>query len=263
MHWQESSGYSQCMTMNVSSGRRTLSQVITTEILDRIRAGKYRPGDRLATERTLMAEFGVGRNVAREALQALLAMGLVEIRPGRGAIVIGVDTDKAMDSGAVSALLLDQTVDDLYQFRRVIEVEIATRAATHATKDDIRKIRETQEAFRAHVEGGLPLAALDVAVHQSIAEASHNSIFASVLEMLEGLLANSRSMVESIDWARNRSVEDHDAIVNAIAAGEPGRAGEAMRRHLVTAADAMAAARAARGDASDAGQAPAAPANLA
>jgi DNA-binding FadR family transcriptional regulator len=70
-------------------------------------------------------------------------------------------------------------------------------------------------------------------------------------------------MVESIDWARNRSVDDHDAIVNAIAAGEPGRAGEAMRRHLVTAADAMAAARAARGDARDAGQAPAAPAKLA
>jgi GntR family transcriptional regulator, transcriptional repressor for pyruvate dehydrogenase complex len=251
------------MNMNVSSGRRTLSQVVTAEILDRIRAGQYRPGDRLATERTLMAEFGVGRNVAREALQALLAMGLVEIRPGRGAIVIGVDTERAMDPGAVSALLLDQTVDDLYQFRRVIEVEIATRAATHATEDDIRKIREKQDAFRADVEEGRPVAALDVAVHQAIAEASHNSIYASVLAMLEGLLANTRSMVESIDWARNRSVEDHDAIVNAIAAGNPERAGEAMRRHLITAVEAMAAARAARGDARDGDVAPPAPAELA
>jgi GntR family transcriptional repressor for pyruvate dehydrogenase complex len=246
------------MNMNVSSGRRTLSQVVTAEILDRIRAGQYRPGDRLATERTLMAEFGVGRNVAREALQALLAMGLVEIRPGRGAIVIGVDTERAMDPGAVSALLLDQTVDDLYQFRRVIEVEIATRAATHATEDDIRKIRETQDAFRSDVEEGRPVAALDVAVHQAIAEASHNSIYASVLAMLEDLLGNTRSMVESIEWARNRSVDDHDAIVNAIAAGNPERAGEAMRRHLITAVEAMAAARAARSEAIDGAPAPAA-----
>jgi GntR family transcriptional regulator, transcriptional repressor for pyruvate dehydrogenase complex len=141
----------------------------------------------------------------------------------------------------------------------VIEVEIATRAATHATEHDLVKIREKQDAFRADVEAGRPVAALDVAVHQAIAEASHNSIYASVLAMLEGLLANTRSMVESIDWARDRSVEDHDAIVNAIAAGNPERAGEAMRRHLITAVEAMAAARAARSAASDGDAAPTAP----
>ncbi len=241
-------------TTKVTSGRRTLSQVITAEILDRIRAGQYRPGDRLATERTLMEEFGVGRNVAREALQGLLVMGLVEIRPGRGAIVVGVETNRAIDSEAVSALLLDQTIDELYQFRSVIEVEVATLAATHATEADVRRIRAMQEAFREHVERGLPVAVLDVALHQAIAEATHNSIYVSVLETLEGLLANSRRMVESIDWVRSRSVEDHEAIVGAVEARDPDRAAEAMRSHLVTAVEAMAAARAARSEAAGAGQ---------
>jgi len=91
---------------------RTLSQAVTEAILDRIRAGEYRPGDRLSTEKGLMEQFGVGRNVVREAVQGLVAMGLVDVRPGRGAVVIGVDTSRAMDPGTVAALLLDQTVDD-------------------------------------------------------------------------------------------------------------------------------------------------------
>src|SRR5215204_5072864 len=121
---------------------RTLSQAVTEAILDRIRAGEYRPGDRLSTEKGLMEQFGVGRNVVREAVQGLVAMGLVDVRPGRGAVVIGVDTSRAMDPGTVAALLLDQTVDDLNEFRAVIEVEIATRAAARATPADVTRLRD-------------------------------------------------------------------------------------------------------------------------
>lgn len=234
--------------VNVRTGRRTLSQAVTAEILERIRAGQYQPGDRLATERSLMEQFGVGRNVAREAIQALLAMGLIEVRPGRGAIVIGVDTNRAIDSQAVSALLRDQTVDDLYEFRRVIEVEIAIQAARRASEADLKEIERRLAAFREQVERGESLAVADVALHEAIADASHNSIYARVLLMLEETLAHARGMTESIDWARSRSLTDHEAIVAAIAAHDPHMAGDAMRAHMRTAFEAMAAARAARNE---------------
>src|SRR6185312_15406031 len=91
-----------------------------------------------------------------------------------------------------------------------------------------------------------PVAMTDVSLHEAIAEAGHNSIYVTVLQTLEGLLANTRGMVESIGWVRERSVADHEAIVKAIEARNPERAAEAMRRHLVTAVEAMEAARAAR-----------------
>jgi len=227
----------------VISGRRTLSQAVTQAILDRIRAGEYRPGDPLATEKGLMEQFGVGRNVAREAVQALVAMGLVEVRPGRGAIIIGIDTSQAMDPGTVSALLLDQTVDDLYEFRRVIEVEIATRAAERATDADIHEMRNQLETYRERVERGLALAAAEIEFHGAIARASHNAIYVRALDLLEDLLAQARDMTENIEWVRQRALSDHEAVIAAIEAHDPVRAGDAMRRHMELAAEAMAEAR--------------------
>ena len=63
-------------------GRQTLSQAVSAAVLDRIRSGEFGPGDRLPTEKSLMAEYGVGRNSVREAVQALVTLGLVDVRPG-------------------------------------------------------------------------------------------------------------------------------------------------------------------------------------
>jgi GntR family transcriptional regulator, transcriptional repressor for pyruvate dehydrogenase complex len=227
----------------VPVGRITLSQAVTQAILDRIRAGEYRPGDRLATEKGLMEQFGVGRNVAREAVQALVAMGLVEVRPGRGAVVIGVDTSQAMDPGTVAALLLDQTVDDLHEFRRLIEVEIATRAAERATAADIHEIRGQLDGYRDAVERGLPLPSSEIGFHGAIARASHNAIYVRTLDLLEDLLARARNMTDGIQWVRHQALRDHEEIAAAIEAHDPARAEDAMRRHMELATRAMTEAR--------------------
>jgi GntR family transcriptional repressor for pyruvate dehydrogenase complex len=222
---------------------KTLSQAVTEAILDGIRAGEYRPGDRLPTEKELMAQYGVGRNVAREAVQALVAMGLVEVRPGRGGVVLGVDSSQAMDPSTVSALLLDNTVDDLNEFRRVIEVEIATCAAKRATDADLDAIRAELARYRAQFERGGPLAAAELTFHGAIAKSSHNAVYVHVLEALHELLSKAREMTENIDWARDRSLAEHELIFAAIEARDPEAARDAMLRHMELAVEATAEAR--------------------
>jgi GntR family transcriptional regulator, transcriptional repressor for pyruvate dehydrogenase complex len=222
---------------------KTLSQAVTEAILDGIRAGEYRPGDRLPTEKELMAQYGVGRNVAREAVQALVAMGLVEVRPGRGGILLGVDTSRAMDSSTVAALLLDNTVDDLNEFRRVIEVEIATCAAQRATDADVEAIRVQLEHYRTQIESGGPLAAAELTFHGAIAKASHNAVYIQVLETLHELLSKAREMTEGVEWARAKSLEEHELIFAAIEARDPKAAHDAMLRHMQLAFEATAEAR--------------------
>jgi GntR family transcriptional repressor for pyruvate dehydrogenase complex len=222
---------------------RTLSQAVTEAILDGIRAGEYRPGDRLPTEKGLMHQYGVGRNVAREAVQALVAMGLVEVRPGRGGILLGVDTSRAMDSGTVAALLLDHTVDDLNEFRRVIEVEIATCAAQRATDADVEAIRTQLEHYRMQFEHDQPLAAAELSFHGAIAKASHNAVYVQVLDTLHELLSRAREMTEGIEWARAKSLEEHELIFAAIEAHDSEAARRAMLRHMELAVEATAEAR--------------------
>src|ERR1700712_715651 len=152
-------------------GRQTLSQAVSAAVLERIRSGEFGPGDRLPTEKSLMAEDGVGRNSVREAVQALATLGLVDVRPGRGATVIGIESDAVMDAETISVLLKEEAVDDLYAFRRLLEIEIARKAATAATERDLEDIAASIRAFDSALELGRPVSKLDDEFHAAVARA--------------------------------------------------------------------------------------------
>ena len=186
-------------------GRQTLSQAVSAAVLDRIRSGEFGPGDRLPTEKSLMQEYGVGRNSVREAVQALVTLGLVDVRPGRGATVIGIESDAVMDAETISVLLKEEAVDDLYSFRRLLEVEIASRAAVAATPRDLEAIAASIRAFESALEQGRPISTLDDEFHAAVARASHNAIYATVLDAVSGLIANARRLTMTVPWASERA----------------------------------------------------------
>jgi DNA-binding FadR family transcriptional regulator len=225
-------------------GRQTLSQAVSAAVLDRIRSGEFGPGDRLPTEKSLMAEYGVGRNSVREAVQALVTLGLVDVRPGRGATVIAIDSDAVMDSETISVLLKEEAVDDLYAFRRLLEIEIASRAAIAATPDDIEGIAASIRAFESALEQGRPISRLDDEFHAAVAKASHNAIYATVLDAVSGLIANARRLSMNVPWASQRARVEHQQLYEAIAAHDAEAAGEIMGTHLDSAIEAIEEGRA-------------------
>jgi GntR family transcriptional regulator, transcriptional repressor for pyruvate dehydrogenase complex len=225
-------------------GRQTLSQAVSAAVLDRIRSGEFAPGDRLPTEKSLMAEYGVGRNSVREAVQALVTLGLVDVRPGRGATVIAIDSDAVMDAETISVLLKEEAVDDLYAFRRLLEIEIASRAAIAATPDDIEGIAASIRAFESALEQGRPISRLDDEFHAAVAKASHNAIYATVLDAVSGLIANARRLSMNVPWASQRARVEHQQLYEAIAAHDAEAAGEIMGTHLDSAIEAIEEGRA-------------------
>jgi GntR family transcriptional repressor for pyruvate dehydrogenase complex len=225
-------------------GRQTLSQAVSAAVLDRIRSGEFGPGDRLPTEKSLMAEYGVGRNSVREAVQALVTLGLVDVRPGRGATVIAIDSDNVMDSETISVLLKEEAVDDLYAFRRLLEVEIASKAAIAATPSDLEDIAASIRAFESALEQGRPISTLDDEFHAAVARASHNAIYATVLDAISGLIANARRLTSNVPWASQAARVEHARLYEAIAAHDPEAAAEIMGTHLDSAIKAIGEGRA-------------------
>jgi GntR family transcriptional regulator, transcriptional repressor for pyruvate dehydrogenase complex len=186
-----------------------------------------------------MEEYGVGRNSVREAVQALVTLGLVEVRPGRGATVIGIESENALDPETLAALLKEEAVDDLCAFRRLLEAETSACAAVHATDADIAEIARWKEAFEQAYAHGAPASSADDAFHAAIARASHNSVYATMLDAVSVLIANARRLTEAVPWAVPRAVEDHDRIVKAIRARDADAAADAMRRHIDSAIEAI------------------------
>jgi len=223
--------------------RKTLSQAIAEEVVQRIGDGQYRLGEALPTERGLMEEFGVGRSSARESMQALASMGLIDIRPGRGARLIGIGSDQALSRELIARLLENHAIDDLYEFRIHVEQDIAGLAAARATADEVDALRDNLLRYRQTIDQGGTLFDLDVEFHQLVARSTHNVVFEQVLSGLTDLLNFARRQIHSVPGATAGALIEHQAVVDAVASGDQEAARVAMRLHIESALRAVREAR--------------------
>src|SRR3984893_11704772 len=132
-----------CMYTPIQSTR--VFEQVAVQIETRILRGEVRSGDRLPTERELAEQFHVSRTAVREAMKILAQKGLVDMRPGRGTIVIDGAREAMKHSiGLVMKLNLGEVggSDNLVEVREMLEAEIAALAAARATEKEIAAMRE-------------------------------------------------------------------------------------------------------------------------
>lgn len=213
-----------------------MSQAVADELLRRIAEGQFPVGTRAPTERELMEMFAVGRSTAREAVSALVAAGVLDVRPGRGPIVLrlGDEGHHVLDPQSLSTLLTDQSLAQLYEFRLLVETECAANAALRAAPEDIALVRDLLSEYRDAVQHGRTTYELDVRFHLAIARASRNEVFTDVLDAVSSRLSRARATTDAVAGAREIAVLGHTEIYEAIAAHDADRARAAMRAHVLT-----------------------------
>jgi len=217
--------------------RTSLSDEIITQILDLIKRNVLAPGDRLPPERELCKRFGVGRSSLREALRSLSAMGILDGRVGEGTFVN--DNNQFLQKALQWGMLLDRKkVQDLLETRLMLESENAFWAAERAGEEDLRAIEEALVDMKQALNDRAQFLAADLRFHLQIAEATQNTILASLLEATRGYLQEwiERSLAEPTraDARARLSLEQHGRIVGALRAGDGQVAREAMRDHLLS-----------------------------
>jgi GntR family transcriptional repressor for pyruvate dehydrogenase complex len=196
--------------------------------------GKLQPGDRLASERDLMARFGAGRSSVREALFSLRRKGLLSIRPGAAARVTSPSADSMVNelSGAARHLLRQpQGVRELQQARALFEIGLARRAALQATKDDLRALAASLEENRLAGDQE-EFFRTDMLFHYTLAMIAHNQIFTSLTMALGDWLADQRRVSARSKASFAEVYAEHRAVYEAIAARDPAAAELAMECHL-------------------------------
>src|SRR5712692_8412544 len=116
---------------------------IAQQIEQRVLSGELHSGDRLPTERELAEQFHASRTAVREAMKTLAQKGLVDMRPGRGTVVID-ETSEAMRHSLGLMIRVGQagSESNLVEVREILEPEIAALAAVRATEDHIAALRE-------------------------------------------------------------------------------------------------------------------------
>lgn len=206
---------------------------VKTQILDMVRAGQLKPGDRLLPERDLAVEMGVSRNVVREALRSLVDANVLVSRQGLGVFVASLDINSLIEPLDAVLSLENVALRSLAKARLVIEPGIAALAATNVTDADLDGLKALLDESHAVAEddAGRFLEA-DIALHAEILRIADNPFLTRIMLSLSRLARTSREITNSVPLMRHTSVADHERIVAALRTRDPHGAREAMQTHL-------------------------------
>lgn len=208
---------------------------VAVQIEQRILDGELHSGDRLPTERELAEQFQVSRTAVREALKILAQKGLVDMRPGRGTIVIDGAHEALQHSlGLVMRLKLGEVggSNSLVEVREILEVEIAALAAERATEQEIAAMREAVQVMDESLDNADAFIAADNRFHEALAQATQNALILTLVRSIVNLLSEQRKQIFATAGGPQRGQVHHKSILASVIKHNPEAARAAMRAHL-------------------------------
>lgn len=202
----------------VPISRRPLHEEAVDRLRDLIIQGELSPGVRL-NERVLCEKLGISRTPLREALKLLATEGLVQLLPNRGAVVAAIDAER-----------LGQTL----QVMGALEALAGELACRNASSERIAEIRRLHaEMLAMHAKGDLAAYfRYNQAIHESIVEASGNTVLTNAYRQLNANVRRARYMANLSQERWDAAVREHEEILAALAERSVHKLKRLLREHL-------------------------------
>ena len=220
--------------MNTQVSGQNLTYSIAHHIGIAIVTGVYSKDNPIPIEADLCREYGASRPVLREAVKMLTAKGLLGARPRRGTWVQPEDRWNLLDPDVLGWLLERKfspaLLIEFTELRLAVEPGAATLAARAAGPEEKLAISRAIERMQAADRGDDDPLESDIAFHVAVLAASRNRFYAQLGGFTSTALRISIRMTNRYKGVRLASVADHKKVADAIIAGKPAVAGEAMRK---------------------------------
>jgi GntR family transcriptional regulator, transcriptional repressor for pyruvate dehydrogenase complex len=202
-------------------------ELVMNSLLDAINTGKIKVNDDLPPERELAEALGVGRGSLRESLAVLEFMGVIETRGNRKVVIKSADYfQKALSFVHLSEYA--DTFEDFMEFRRSNEIAIVKLACERATEEDLEKIDKCVKRLDQNPSDFQA----DVDFHIELANASHNMIFATIMDYVNYMILDLRMRFFALPNYHDKTVSAHRRIYEAVKDRDSERAAIEMSRHL-------------------------------
>jgi GntR family transcriptional regulator, transcriptional repressor for pyruvate dehydrogenase complex len=215
--------------------RETLAEQAARNLLAYIEDQDMKPGKVLPPENQLAANLGVSRPIIREALKSLAGQGIVEVVSGKGAIVKQLDSQVLQVFFRRATQIAPETIIDLMELRKGIEVQAAALAAQRRTPDELAQLMESVARMRRHLHEPKVYVEADIAFHLLIASTSHNDMIyhlvGAIRVAIKDTLRESMLRPQSAEQLEHVQV-GHEAILTAIEHGDTEQAQHTMAAHF-------------------------------
>lgn len=216
---------------------KKIYEQVAEALHEMIRTGQIKPGDKLDSVQQLAENFQVGRSAIREALSALKAMGLVEMRQGEGTFIRSFEAKQVTFPLSTAILMNKEDIGHLLEVRKIVETGASASAARNRTEKDLETMELVLEEMRlAQGDGELGEKA-DFKFHLALSAAAHNPLLSGLMDQISELMIETqretrRLWLFSKQTTSEKLYDQHMEIYKAILKRDEELAREAMLSHL-------------------------------
>jgi len=212
---------------------------ISDQVFDQLRElifrGTLKAGEKMLTERELAVQMNVSRTTVRDAIQRLVAKGLIVQRQGQGTFVGSYDAD---NKNPIIKAIEDQntSLEDLLEVRMGLECNAAALAAVRADESDLKAMSRCIDEMEKEINSDRLGNEADASFHMAIAYASKNPLHILIMRnfhdyLLHGIRENLRSLYEEPGNIKI-ILDQHRKILKAITARDAEKAFQTIQNHI-------------------------------
>lgn len=195
--------------------KRSIAEKVIHQIRLLIEDGQIPPGSRLPTERELAVKLNVSRPSVREALKALILLGVIENRPGSGNYLSKNSNKLSSQALDILFLISKSTILEIFEVRKGMEGWVVSLAAKRRTEDDLLLMKAALDSMKASINNTDKYKKHENEFHMAVVDAAKNNVVSHLMEKLYALLNVTKSHfyhieddldVKKADYERHRQI---------------------------------------------------------
>ncbi len=208
-----------------------VSDEVFEQMKQKLLHGEFKPGEKIPSENELAEAFGVSRMTARQTVQKLAVLGLVETRLGEGSYVKEMLPGMCMNQIIPAVYLSENSILEVLEFRTVVEGKAAELAALKATSEDVSALEAIWKRMQKYKDDMKQFSDADLEFHFKLASIVKNSILSETYHIINDVMKISMEYIVSI-CGNSDGLYYHKLLLDAIKAHDGELAKSIMTEHV-------------------------------
>lgn len=213
------------------NNKTNASEKVYDFIIDKIKSNEWEPNSKIMSENELCKELNVSRIAVRQAMEKLVALGLLKKKQGAGTFVSNIEASTYMSSLMPMLLLEDDDILSLLEFRIYFEYGNVRMFMKNHDQEDVEKLDYYYDEMKKNTDNLEKFYLADFNFHNVIAKGTKNPIVIKINEILMEILKKHQAVLYK-NVGPNIGMEFHESILKAIKAKDGKLAALLMRRHI-------------------------------
>lgn len=215
--------------------KRSAPEKVIEQILEKIKTGELEPGKQLPSQRDLAVLLGIGRSSLREATNALVVMGYLEVHHGKGVFVRSVFPKTDHSLSELSGALKVGNILDVIECRDALECKSVKLATERADKSHIKRLQNAVKKMEQSTADYEKFLNADMDFHNILAEAANNPVIYEMTKLLLDKVIAHHSGFKTQLFSPvyfQASIDTAKEVVAFIEQGDAAKAVNRIKKHI-------------------------------